>query len=134
MEKTPTFLEETGIKFQIQIHEHPVWVKAFYLNPETFKSAPLFLLSTDLPENDHMSQTITHRLYDANVATKVAQFILLGVGGAKLMDQLNFNPDVYHLNEAHGVSAAFYLYQKFGKSKEEVKKILSAHIPAKNVK
>ena len=37
-------------------------------------------MSTDLPENDYVSQTITHRLYDANVATKVAQFILLGVG------------------------------------------------------
>ena len=31
-------------------------------------------------------------LYDANVATKVAQFILLGVGGAKLMDEIGFNP------------------------------------------
>ena len=88
MEKTPTFLEETGIKFQIDIHDSPVWVKAMYLNPETFKTAPLFLLSTDLPENDHISQTITHRLYDANVSTKVAQFILLGVGGAKLIDEL----------------------------------------------
>jgi starch phosphorylase len=53
-----------------------------------------------LPENDYVSQTITHRLYSANVATKVAQFILLGVGGA-VMDELNFNPDVYHLNETH---------------------------------
>ncbi len=130
-EKIYNFLEDTGIRFQIDIHGHPVWVKAMYLNPETFKSAPLFLLSTDLPENDHVSQTITHRLYDANVATKVAQFILLGVGGAKLMDILNFNPDVYHLNEAHGVSAAFYLYQKFNKNKEEVKKrlVFTTHTP-----
>jgi starch phosphorylase len=122
MEKNYSFLEDTGIKFQITIHDHPVWVKAFYLNPETFKSAPLFLLSTDLPENDYVSQTITHRLYDANVATKVAQFILLGVGGAKLIDELNFQPELYHLNEAHGISAAFYLYQKFNKSLPELKK------------
>ena len=130
-EKLYNYLEDTGIKFQIQIHEHPVWVKAYYLNPETFKSAPLFLLSTDLPENDYISQTISHRLYDANVATKVAQFILLGVGGAKLMDELNFNPEVYHLNEAHGVSAAFYLYQKFNKNKEEVRKrlVFTTHTP-----
>ena len=71
------------------------------------------MLCTDLPENDYVSQTITHRLYDGNVSTKVAQFILLGVGGAKLIDELNFNPDKYHLNEAHGVSAAFYLLNKF---------------------
>ncbi len=113
-EKIYSFLEETGIKFQIDIHGHPVWVKALYLNPETFKTAPLFLLSTDLPENDYVSQTITHRLYDANVATKVAQFILLGIGGAKLIDALQYNPERYHLNEAHAVSAAFYLYKKWG--------------------
>ncbi len=130
MEKNYSFLEDTGIKFQILIHDHPVWVKAMYLNPETFKSAPLFLLTTDLPENDYVSQTICHRLYDANVATKVAQFILLGVGGAKLMDEIGFNPDVYHLNEAHGISSAFYLLNKF-KSVEKVKEhlVFTTHTP-----
>lgn len=130
MEKYYSFLEDTGIKFQILIHDHPVWVKAYYLNPETFKSAPMFLLSTDLPENDYVSQTITHRLYDANVATKVAQFILLGVGGAKLVDELNFNPDLYHLNEAHGISAAFYLLNKF-KSVDTLRRhlVFTTHTP-----
>jgi glycogen phosphorylase len=131
MEKNYSFLEDTGIKFQVNIHEHPVWVKVYYLNPETFKSAPLFLLSTDVPENDYVSQTITHRLYDANVATKVAQFILLGVGGAKLMDEIGFNPDLYHLNEAHAISASFYLYQKYNKNIAEVKKrlVFTTHTP-----
>jgi len=130
MEKIYSFLEDTGIKFQIIIHDHPVWVKAMYLNPETFKTAPLFLLSTDLPENDYVSQTISHRLYDANVSTKIAQFMLLGIGGAKLMDEIGFNPDVYHLNEAHGVSAAFYLLNKF-KSIEKVKEhlVFTTHTP-----
>ncbi|WP_121354527.1 alpha-glucan family phosphorylase [Flavisolibacter nicotianae] len=131
MEKIYSFLEDTGIKFSITIHDHPVWVKVMYLPPTTFCSAPLFLMTTDIPENDYVSQTITHRLYDANVSTKVAQFILLGVGGAKLLEQIGFNPEVYHLNEAHGVSAAFYLYQKFGKNVEEVKKrlVFTTHTP-----
>src|SRR3954471_21730666 len=131
VEKNYSFLEDTGIKFQILIHEAPVWVKVYYLNPETFKTAPLFLLSSDLPEDDHVSQTITHRLYDANVATKVAQFILLGVGGAKLMDEIGFNPELYHLNEAHAVSSVFYLYKKFGNKLEEVKKrmVFTTHTP-----
>lgn len=129
-EKIYNFLIDTGIKFHLTIHDAPVWVKVWYLDPETFKSAPLFLLSTDLPENDYVSQTITHRLYDGNVATKVAQFILLGLGGAKLIDLLHFNPDVYHLNEAHGVSAVFHLLRKFG-SREEVKKklVFTTHTP-----
>lgn len=130
MEKIYSFLEDTNIKFQITVHDTPVWVKAYYLNPETFKSAPLFLLSTDLPENDYVSQTICHRLYDANVSTKVAQFMLLGIGGAKLVDELNFNPDFYHLNEAHGISSAFYLLQKY-KSAEKLKSklVFTTHTP-----
>jgi glycogen phosphorylase len=131
VEKQYPFLQDTGIKFQINIHDHAVWVKAFYLPPETFNGAPLFLLSTDLSENDYVSQTISHRLYDANLATKVAQFILLGVGGATLVDHLNFQPELYHLNEAHGISAAFYLYQKYNKNISEVRKrlVFTTHTP-----
>lgn len=131
MEKQYSFLEDTGIRYQVTIHDHPVWVKVWYLNPETFQSAPLFLLSTDVPENDYVSQTITHRLYDANVATKLAQFILLGVGGAKLVDELGFNPDLYHLNEAHAISSTFYLYQKYNRNIEEVRKrlVFTTHTP-----
>lgn len=131
IEKSNNFLEDTGIMFQVDIQGIPVWVKAWYLNPETFKTAPLFLLSTDVPENDEVSQSITHRLYDANVATKVAQFVLLGVGGAKLIDLLNYNPDLYHLNEAHAFSSAFYLFQKFGGKIEEVRKrlVFTTHTP-----
>jgi starch phosphorylase len=132
-EKVYNFLKDTGIRYQIIIHDAPVWVKVFYLPPDTFQSAPLFLLSTDVPENDYVSQTITHRLYDANVATKVAQFILLGIGGAKLLDEIGFTPDVYHLNEAHGVSAVFYLYRKFGGkgNLEEIRKrlVFTTHTP-----
>jgi starch phosphorylase len=130
MEKIYSFLEDTNIRFQINVHDTPVWVKAYYLNPDIFKSAPLFLLSTDLPENDYVSQTISHRLYDANVSTKVAQFMLLGIGGAKLVDELNFNPDFYHLNEAHGISAAFYLLNKY-KSLEKLNKqlVFTTHTP-----
>jgi starch phosphorylase len=102
-----------------------------YLPPQTFYAAPLFLMTTDIPENDYVSQTITHRLYDANVATKVAQFILLGAGGAKLLDEIGFNPEVYHLNEAHGLSAAFYLYNKHKRNIDEVKKrlVFTTHTP-----
>ncbi|HZI00836.1 MAG TPA: alpha-glucan family phosphorylase [Flavisolibacter sp.] len=131
MEKQYSFLEDTGITFDITIHEHPVKVKVMYLPPQTFYAAPLFLMTTDIPENDYVSQTITHRLYDANVATKVAQFTLLGVGGAKLLDEIGFNPEVYHLNEAHGLSAAFYLYNKFNRKVDEVKRrlVFTTHTP-----
>ena len=125
------FLEDTGIKFQIEIHNSPVWVKAWYLAPETFHTAPMFFLSTDVPENDHISKTICQRLYDANESTKIAQYILLGKGGAKLLDELNLEREVYHFNEAHALPAAFYLLRKFDGNLEAVraKVVFTTHTP-----
>lgn len=130
IEKDYSFLEDTGIKFTIKIHSTDVWVKAYYLNPEVFDTAPLFLLTTDIPDNDYISQTISHKLYDDNEATKLAQYILLGIGGARLLDEIGFEPDVYHLNEAHGLPATFYLLNKF-KSKEKLREklVFTTHTP-----
>lgn len=132
-EKLYSFLEDIGITFDIVINHHPVKVKTYYLAPEVFNSAPLFLLSTDLPENDYLAQTISHRLYDSNLATRIAQYILLGQGGARLLENINWIPDIYHMNEAHALSAAFYLYDKFEKNAEEVKKrlVFTTHTPEK---
>lgn len=129
--KMYSFLQDTDIKFQIEIHSAPVWVKVYYLDPEIFHTAPMFFLSTDVPENDHISKTISHRLYDANESTKLAQYILLGKGGAKLLDVMNVEREVYHLNEAHGLPAAFYLLKKFGGDLQKVKEklVFTTHTP-----
>ncbi|MEC5394850.1 alpha-glucan family phosphorylase [Bergeyella sp. RCAD1439] len=129
--KRYSFLQDTGIKFQIDIHSAPVWVKVLYLDPETFHTAPMFFLSTDVPENDYISKTICHKLYDANESTKIAQYILLGKGGAKLLDMMNFSRDIYHFNEAHALPAAFYLLRKFDGDMEKVKEkvVFTTHTP-----
>ena len=129
-EKIYSFLEDIDLTFDIKVDNHQVKLKAFYLHPEVFGTAPIFLLSTDLPENDYLAQTTTHRLYDSNTSTRIAQYIVLGLGGAKLLDLLNIQPDIYHLNEAHALPAAFHLYEKYG-SLEEVRKrlVLTTHTP-----
>jgi starch phosphorylase len=92
IEKQHSFLQDTGIVFTVQVHNAPVHVKAWLLKLETFGSAPLFLLSTDIPENDEFSRSITHSLYDPNESTRIAQTIVLGIGGAMLLDILASNP------------------------------------------
>lgn len=130
VEKNYSFLTDTGIVFTAPVHGTNVHVKAYFLQPYVFGTAPLFLLSTDIEQNDYLSQTITHRLYDPNEATRVAQSIILGTGGATLLDALDLTPDVYHMNEGHSVSLNFYLYAKY-KSLEEVKKrvVFTTHTP-----
>lgn len=131
-DKDYSFLTDTHIVFPITIHGAKVFVKAYLLKPEVFQSAPLFLLSTDIPENDYLAQTISHRLYDPNETTRIAQSILLGIGGAKLLDVLKRETDIYHMNEGHALPLCFYLMDKY-KDIEEVKKrvVFTTHTPEK---
>lgn len=126
------FLKDTHIVFPIIIHGSRVYVKVYLLQAETFKTAPLFLLSTDIPENDFLAQTISHRLYDPNETTRIAQSILLGVGGAKLLDILQRETEIYHMNEGHALPMCFYLLDKY-KDIDEVKKrvVFTTHTPEK---
>jgi starch phosphorylase len=126
------FLTDTNIVFPITIHGSKVYVKAYLLKPEIFNTVPLFLLSTDIPENDYLAQTISHRLYDPNETTRIAQSILLGVGGAKLLDVLERETEIYHMNEGHALPMCFYLLDKY-KSLDEVKKrvVFTTHTPEK---
>jgi starch phosphorylase len=130
IEKEYSFLRDTGLLFTLQVHNAPVHVRAYLLKPEIFGTAPLFLLSTDIPENDEESRSITHCLYDPNEATRIAQSIVLGIGGGMLLDRLNLTPEIYHLNEGHGIALNFYLYDKY-KTIDEVRKrvVFTTHTP-----
>lgn len=132
LHKSYSFLSDTGIVFPIAVNGSTVQVKALLLRPEVFQTVPIFLLTTDIPENDYLAQTICHRLYDPNETTRVAQSILLGVGGAKLLDILKRDTDIYHMNEGHALPLCFYLLNKF-KNQDEVRKrvVFTTHTPEK---
>lgn len=132
-EKDYFFLEDTGIIFPITIHNHHVQVKAWLLRPGVFNTVPMFFLSTDTPENDHLAQTISHRLYDPHESARIAQSILLGAGGAKLLDILGRQTEVYHMNEGHALPLCFYLLNKYNNDLDEVKKrvVFTTHTPEK---
>ena len=131
-ERHYNFLEDTGIVLDIPIDNHPVKVKVFYLPPDLFGSAPMFLLSTDHPENDYLAQTTTHKLYDNNISTRIAQYIILGIGGAKLLEELGHEVEMYHFNEAHALPAAFRLMEKLGDiDKLKEKLVFTTHTPVK---
>lgn len=128
--KQYAFLQDTGIKFQVPVHGHPVWVKAMFLPGDIFGTVPMFFLTTDIDENDGLSRAITHRLYDNDPLRRIAQYVVLGAGGARLLEELGVDPEVWHLNEAHGLAAAFRVYEKH-RSLDEVKKrfVFTTHTP-----
>ncbi len=126
------FLEELPVKVHVKVHSESVVVKAFLVKPDIFGTAPMILLSTDTDENDYLSRTITHKLYDQNERTRVAQEIILGVGGTKVLEALGHHIDIYHMNEGHALPLVYELYSRFG-SMEEVKKhvVFTTHTPEK---
>ncbi|NHF59752.1 alpha-glucan family phosphorylase [Flavobacteriaceae bacterium TP-CH-4] len=127
IEKHYSFLEDSGLEVEVRIHDNPsVKVRAYVLKPNVFGSAPIYFLTTDVEGNDYLSRTITDYLYDANEETRVAQSIILGIGGAKIVEALG-GADVYHLNEGHGLPAFYYLRDKG----LEVHKAFTTHTPEK---
>lgn len=122
------FLEDTGIEVEIKLHDNPhVKVRAYILKPEVFGTVPMYFLSTDVEGNDHLSRTITNHLYDNNPVTRVSQSIVLGIGGAKVVEALG-GADTYHLNEGHALPAFYYLRDK-GVSKNQL--VFTTHTPEK---
>lgn len=131
-EKSYSFLKDTGILVPVYINKHQVYVKVWYLDPEVFGTCPMYFLSTDIEENDYLARTITHKLYDGDTAARIAQMIVLGIGGAKAIEALGQTADIYHMNEAHALPLCFHLVSKY-RSLDEVKKrvVFTTHTPEK---
>ena len=125
-----SFLEELPVKVSVKIHNEDVTIKAFLLRPEVFGTAPMILLSTDIDENDYLARTITHKLYDGNERTRIAQEIVLGIGGVKILKAINQNIDIYHMNEGHSLPLVYELYSRFKDMKELRKHVVfTTHTP-----
>ena len=70
---------------------------------------PLYLLDADVPANSEVGRWVTSRLYEGNRAIRLAQYAILGIGGARALRAMGIEPAVYHLNEGHPALALFDL-------------------------
>ncbi len=126
------FLEELKEKIHVTINGKQVVVKGYLLRPEVFGTAPIVFLSTDNDENDFLSRTITHKLYDPNEQTRIAQEIVLGIGGTRMLEAIGYDVEVYHMNEGHSVPLVFELYDRY-RDMEKVRErvVFTTHTPEK---
>ena len=62
---------------------------------------PLFLLDAERAENDRLARWVTAQLYVGDAHTRLAQYVLLGLGGMRALEALEIEPGVVHLNEGH---------------------------------
>ena len=101
-------VRDTGVEVTVPIQGHDVRVKVWVT--DAFGNVPLLLLDTDLPGNPHA--TTTRHLYGGSAEERVAQEVVLGVGGVRALRALGMEVDVYHFNEGHALLAAVELIRE----------------------
>ena len=73
---------------------------------------PLFLLDTNLPENDPVSRFITSTLYVGDRAFRLMQYAMLAMGGIRALRAMGIDPTIIHLNEGHAALATVELIRE----------------------
>ena len=69
----------------------------------------LYLMDTDVEENEPWDRELSARLYGGNQETRIAQEMVLGIGGVRMLDRLGIRASVFHANEGH---AAFLMLER----------------------
>lgn len=102
-------------KIAVQIEGRTVWICAWLYVHEGHMGGrqPVLLLDTDLAENDVEDRKITHYLYGGDNAYRLKQEIVLGMGGARLLQALGFTIRHYHMNEGHSALLGLELMRRY---------------------
>ncbi len=123
------------VKVQVRIGRSVVSVAAYRV---VIGRSILYLLETNLPENEEHYRDLTARVYGGDSTTRISQEIILGIGGAKFLKELEYDPSVYHMNEGHSAFLTLELLHEqllegksLSKSLDEVRKrcVFTTHTP-----
>ena len=131
------FLEDTGVAVKVRIRGRPVKCKVWKCTQ--FDHVPLYLLDANLPEND--DRLITGQLYGWFAEERIAQEMILGIGGYRALMALQIPVAIYHFNDSHPVFAGTEIIREMmdekGLSFEEAWKrarekiVFTTHTPVK---
>ena len=98
----------------VQVEGRTVFVRAWRYDMEgvTGHTIPIYLLDTDLEQNDPRDRTLTDHLYGGDNNYRLAQEIVLGIGGARMLEALAYDVNVYHMNEGHAALLTVAVLEK----------------------
>lgn len=134
-EYTYDFLEDTGVTVTVPIKKEKIKAKVWKCTK--YDNVPLYLLDTNVAGNP--GWYITGQLYGWFDEERIAQEMILSIGGVKALAKLGITPDVYHFNDSHPVFAGIELIREkmknegksFEDSLKEVKRkiVFTTHTP-----
>jgi starch phosphorylase len=110
------------VKVQAWLHDH---------QSLTGGVVPILFLDTDVEGNAPEDRGITDFLYGGDERYRLKQEIVLGIGGVRMLEALNFKVRKYHMNEGHSSFLAYELLRKNDNDAEKVRRmcIFTTHTP-----
>jgi starch phosphorylase len=110
-----SWLEPLDAMIAVPIGGRDVWIRPWLL---TFSCPlgtciPILFLDTDVDQNEPADRQITDALYGGDDEYRFKQEIILGIGGAKMLETLGFEIATYHMNEGHAALLSVELLRRF---------------------
>ena len=94
------------LRVSVEIADRSVQLRVWLAR---ISDAALYLLDSDVAENNEADRKITYQLYGGDSDTRIQQEIVLGIGGVRALRALGKTPTVFHMNEGH---AAFLILER----------------------
>ena len=89
---------DDDIIIDIELGERTLHLKLWQINVGRVK---LYLMDSDIEQNDEDLRNITLRLYGGDKEMRIRQEIVLGMAGVQVLQKLGLKPTLYHMNEGH---------------------------------
>ncbi|MGH2537444.1 MAG: alpha-glucan family phosphorylase [Candidatus Promineifilaceae bacterium] len=123
------------VKVAVQMGERTVHGRVWHVR---VGRAALYLLDTDVDDNDPWERELSARLYSGDSDLRIRQEVMLGVGGVRALRALGVHPSVWHMNEGHSAFLVLECIREkvaegmaFEQAKEEVRArtLFTTHTP-----
>ncbi len=130
-------VEDTGSTVSVMVDDEEITCRIWKV--DKFDNNPIYLLDANLKQNGD-KRWITERLYVGSSRERIAQEIVLGIGGVRALRKLGIDVDIYHFNEGHAALAGTELIQEqmdddtsFHEAWESVREhiVFTTHTPVK---
>ena len=127
---------DDDVIIDIPLENKTLYLKLWQINVGRIK---LYLMDSDIEQNEEEFKNITLRLYGGDKETRIRQEIVLGMAGVKALKVLGYNPSVYHMNEGHSSFLTLELIKNIMEEKQisfemakeiaTVKTVFTTHTP-----
>jgi len=126
-------MELLPIETKVQIQRREVSIKAWLYNVQSLTGGvvPILLLDSDVEGNLSEDREITSFLYGRDKRYRLKQEIVLGIGGARILEALGFSIRKYHMNEGHSSLLTLELLKRYRMDIDRVRElcIFTTHTP-----